>query len=609
MGTTRETGLERAIGAGALLVGLLAGSAAGQATSLASVDVNGEQTEKDSFGGTISLDGRYVGFFCYDNLVDVGEGLLGTNSHVYVRDRLTGAIERLSVNSNEVAGNDYSYGPALSADLRFAAFTSYATNLVPGDTNGPYPDGRDVFVRDRQTGTTERISVDSLEVQANDGESYSPSISADGRYVAFRAVATNLVPGDTNAAADVFVRDRQLGTTERVSVDSLGGQGNGASDVPSMSADGRYVAFFSSATNLVAGDTNGVIDIFVRDRQAGTTVRVNVDSGGAQADGDSYSAVLSGDGRYVAFGSIATNLVAGDTNAAVDVFVRDLPSGTTERVSVDSSGAQGNAASTAGLISADGRFVVFESGASNLVAGDTNTKHDTFVRDRQSGTTERVSVTSTGAEGHNNSNTGGISSDGRYVAFASAANLAETDTNTWYDVYVRDRHYTAMESLCDPGSGSVIACPCANPPSGSGRGCENSASTGGAILAASGVAYLSQDTLVFTTSAERPTATSIVLQGNALLASGVVHGQGVRCAGGTIKRMYTKIASGGSITAPDFGAGDPSVSTRSAALGNAIQPGQSRWYLVYYRDPIVLGGCPPVSTFNATQTGAVVWLP
>jgi hypothetical protein len=155
----------------------------------------------------------------------------------------------------------------------------------------------------------------------------------------------------------------------------------------------------------------------------------------------------------------------------------------------------------------------------------------------------------------------------------------------------------------------VSACPCSNPPAGSGRGCDNSSATGGAALSASGVAYLSIDSLVFATGGEKPSATSILLQGDAPIASGIVFGQGLRCAGGALKRLYTKTASAGSISAPDFGAGDPNVSTRSAQLGDTLQPGSTRWYLVYYRDPLVLGGCPAASTFNATQTGQIRWLP
>jgi hypothetical protein len=151
----------------------------------------------------------------------------------------------------------------------------------------------------------------------------------------------------------------------------------------------------------------------------------------------------------------------------------------------------------------------------------------------------------------------------------------------------------------------VIGCPCSNPPANSPRGCDNSAGTGGAQLTSTGLASLAADSLVFSTNGEKPTATSVVLQGNNANASGIVFGQGVRCATGTLKRLYVKTASGGSITAP--AAGDPSVSARSAALGDPISAGTSRWYAVYYRDPIVLGGCSATSTYNVTQTQAVAW--
>src|SRR5438132_985845 len=210
---------------------------------------------------------------------------------------------RVSVASDGTEGNDVSLGSALSADGRFVAFDSAATDLVAGDTNG----ASDVFVHDRQTGTTERVSVASDGAQGNDSSSRgSPALSADGRFVAFDSDATNLVAGDTNGTTDVFVHDRQTGTTERVSVASGGGtQGNGKSGgffaFPALSADGRFVAFQSDATNLVAGDTNGTTDVFVHDRQTGTTERVSVASAGSQGNGSSAGPVLSADGRFVAF--------------------------------------------------------------------------------------------------------------------------------------------------------------------------------------------------------------------------------------------------------------------------------------------------------------------
>jgi hypothetical protein len=395
-----------------------------------------------------------------------------------------------------------------------------------------------------------------------------------------------------------------------VSVDSAGAQGNGYCYSCSISADGRTAAFESYSSNLVAGDTNGLSDVFVRDRLNATTERVSLDSAGAQGNGDSYASLISADGRYAVFASYATDLVTGDTNGFQDVFVRDRQSGTTERVSVDSAGAQGDGASFPAAITPDGRYVALQSYASNLVTGDTNGFGDVFLRDRQSGTTELVSVDSAGAQGNADSFFPSISTDGRTVAFySSATNFVTGDTNGTYDAFVRDRAYSPFTSLCDPGVGGVIACPCSNPPGAPGRGCDNSSATGGAILSASGIAYLSQDTWVFTTTGEKPTATSIVLQGTTSLVSGMTYGQGVRCVGGTLKRLFVKAASGGSITAPDFGAGDPSVSARSAARGDVIGAGQSRFYLVYYRDPAVLGGCPASRTFNATQTGRVDWSP
>jgi Tol biopolymer transport system component len=229
-----------------------------------------------------------------------------------------GSTERVSVDSAGNQGNNGGDEPAISADGRFVAFVS-ADNLVPGDTN----DNLDIFVHDRKTGATERVSVDSAGNQANViGSTSEAAISADGRFVAFNS-ANNLVPGDTNDNFDIFVHDRKTGATERVSVDSAGNQGNGAA-VAAISADGRFVAFQSVADNLVLGDTNGAIDVFVHDRKTGATERVSVDSAGNQANYESVSPAISGDGRFVAFVSLADNLVPGDTNGTYDVFVHQV---------------------------------------------------------------------------------------------------------------------------------------------------------------------------------------------------------------------------------------------------------------------------------------------
>ena len=255
------------------------------------------------------------------------------------------------------------------------AFASDATNLVTGDTNLR----RDIFVRDLGTETTERISVNGGEVEGN-GDSDGPCISDDGRYVAYQSRASNLVADDSNGTSDVFVRDRDAGTTERVSIQSDGGQGNGASGSCAISSDGRFIAFDSSGSNLVLNDSNGVADAFVHDRQNGTTELVSVNSTGDQGDDHSQAPKVSGDGRFVVFHSVATNLVSGDTNDDRDVFRRDRQGGITERLSVNDAGDQANSESIFPTISGDGQFVTFELAASNLVADDTNGRTDVFVR-------------------------------------------------------------------------------------------------------------------------------------------------------------------------------------------------------------------------------------
>jgi Tol biopolymer transport system component len=579
------------------------GFARAQTTSLVSVDSTGAQGNLESDACSISADGRFVAFSSFaTNLV--GGDTNGWND-IFVHDRQSGATERLSVDSAGGQGNGLSEHPAISADGRYVAFDSGASNLVAGDTNA----ASDIFLHDRQLGTTERVSVDSAGGQGNGGSVY-PVISADGRFVAFESAASNLVATDTNATFDIFVRDRRLGTTERVSLSSGGGQGNSGSGLASISVDGRCVAFRSSSTNLVAGDTNGNDDIFVRDRLLGTTERVSVDTGGSQANGTSAELSISGDGRCVAFLSQASNLVAGDTNGTPDVFVHDRQTGTTERVSVATGGVQTNGASFMPFhfppaLSPDGRFVAFDSSAWNLVAGDTNGTPDIFVHDRRSGTTERVSVDSGGAQGNGTSARPAITPDGRFVAFFSnASNLVAGDTNSTWDVFVRDQGDPPPPVPFCSGDGSSGACPCGNS-GATGHGCENSASTGGALQSATGTSLLSNDTLVLTSSGERPTALSIFLQGTAVVAP-ANFGDGLRCTSGQLKRLYTHNASAGVVSAPQ--PGDPSISARSAALGDVIGVGTTRYYQTYYRDP-VLGFCPnpPGNSWNVSSGLAISW--
>lgn len=408
----------------------------------------------------MSADGRYIAFASRANNLVSGD----TNSaiDIFAYDRVTGAVERISVDSSGAQSNGSSSSAALSADGRFVAFRSTATNLVAGDTNAR----SDVFLRDRQAETTTRVSVSSSGAQANDASS-APSVSEDGRYICFSSAASNLVSGDTNARSDVFVRDRVGETTVRVSTTASGGQvsggaGTGVLTGQAISADGRYVAMESDSTSLVPNDSNGHRDIFVKDVIGGGVGRIS--GSGSQGNADSTAASISADGKYVSFVSSASDLVTGDTNAASDVFRADVATASITRVSIDSSGAQGNGASSdTTALSSSGRYVAFTSSASNLVAGDTNGSGDVFVRDTAAATTSRIDVSTSGAQ-TNPSDTRGpvISSDGRRVAFFSfATNLVTEDTNGQNDVFLRDRAYLVPDKQTLGSSGAHAANPTA----------------------------------------------------------------------------------------------------------------------------------------------------
>ena len=360
-----------------------------------------------------------------------------------------GATTRVSVGPGNAQGNGRSFIPALSADGRYAAFYSDASNLVAGDTNG----ARDVFVRDLQTGETTRVSVSTSGAEAN-GDSFAPALSSDGRFVAFSSSASNLVDGDTNDANDIFVRDRQTDTTSRVSVGVDGSQANGGSDSPSLSGDGRLVAFASAASNIVSGDANNLRDAFVCDRQTGTAVNVSVNTNGTQGDLESATPVLSADGKFVAYQSFADNLIADDENEGADIFVRDLTANTTERVSEYTGHYEAEGDSQRPSISADGRYVAFDSDDWDLVWGDTNDSFDVFVNDRATTVTTRVSVDDSGTQSNGDSFRPSISADGRYVAYYSeASNLVPGDANGATDVFVYDRRSGATKRVSVAAAG------------------------------------------------------------------------------------------------------------------------------------------------------------
>jgi uncharacterized repeat protein (TIGR01451 family) len=352
-----------------------------------------------------------------------------------------GVTEWISVSSDGTGGNNQSDMPAISGDGRFVAFVSLADNLVPDDTNG----FADTFVHDRLTNTTERVSVSGREREGNGhsglvGVAAYPSISGDGRFVAFVSEADNLVSGDRNGNADVFVRDRLLGTTERVSVNSAGEEADIGGEGPAISADGRFVAFQSEAQNLVPGGNPFLFvdQVYVHDRATGTTEIISINDAGEPGNSLNVQADISADGRFVVFSSFAENLVPG-LQSGLQVYLRDRTAGTIERITENAAGEPGDGSSVDPSVSLDGRFVAFQTNSGNLI-GDGNHESHILVKDRLTGAFERVSATSTGEPADLLSEHPDITPDGRFVTFFSlATNLVPGDTNNRRDIFVRDR--------------------------------------------------------------------------------------------------------------------------------------------------------------------------
>jgi hypothetical protein len=554
------------------VLALLSALAAANTMTRLSVDTTwhpGNAASCASFNTTMPMsgDGRYIAFDSLASNLVLGD--TNNSSDVFVQERATGKLVRVSVSSSGAEGNSWSVDPAISSTGRYVVFRSAASNLVANDTNGSEdiflhdrdPDGNgvfdggngvtirisvdssgkqttgicgaptissdgtkvvfvssastlvkgkgdtngspDAFLRNVAAGTTTRVSVDSRGKEANFG-CVTATLSPNGSTVAFSSDSTNLVKGDTNAWRDVFVRDLAANNTVRVSVDSSGAEANGASNISPhcLSDNGNVVAFWSYATNLVANDTNGVGDVFVRDQIAGTTVRASVAWNGAQGDDESTGATIDAMGDRVAFSSLSSNLGFGtdptrdwdvyarflptaetwhisrsptsgvwanDSSSGAtispdgylvqfgsnasdlvnvdfeenghirDVFVRDIIYTSTTYVSALPPGGEGNGYSVATSISANGRYVTFRSVATNLVPFDNNGHQDVFVADRTTGAIVRVSVSSTGAEGDGDSDGGSLSSDGRFVAFASYATNLITPATTSEQVFLRDR--------------------------------------------------------------------------------------------------------------------------------------------------------------------------
>jgi len=343
-----------------------------------SIATDGTQASSDSYGAVISANGQKVAFYSFaSNLVSNDTNV---RTDIFVHDIATATTTRVSVDSGGNQANSFGNGamhPSISADGTRIAFQAHADNLVPNDTNGAF----DVFVHDLATGITTRASVTSTGGEAN-ANCLDACISGDGNHVAFTAQATNMVPGDTNGYDDIFLRDLVDNTTTHVSVADDETAGNQPVNHASVSHDGNRVAFASNSLWWTLDDTNINYDIFVRDIAAGTTVLASRNTAGDVQDGGvDIQGAISSDGTHVAFATAATNLVAGDTPGTVDVFVRNLSTGVTTLASQGPAGIIGNGTSKVPALSSNGNRVAFVSEASNLVTGDTNGVSDLFVHD------------------------------------------------------------------------------------------------------------------------------------------------------------------------------------------------------------------------------------
>lgn len=589
----------------------LAHEAGAQTTERISVDSSGAQADFGNESPVITRDGRYVVFT--SAATNLGPTDTNGETDVYRKDLLTGSVVLVSLDSNGAQGNGSSIAPVISADGRYVAFFSDATNLTAADTNGTL----DVFLRDIVSGTTTLVSHAFGGTQTGNGSSHQQCISSDGRFVAFYSFASDLVVVDLNGGTpDAFVFDRTTGGIRLASSSSTGAQGSGASYEPTtftgpgVSDHGRFVAFTSEAGNLVPGDTNNSTDIFVRDTVLDTTVRASVNADGIQANLDSRSSTISADGRWVAFGSDANNLVPNDTSG-FDYFVKDLRTGAVDRVDVATGGGQGGGGgfhlfpTDFSWISADGRFVNFGIKYANLVPGDTNQKADVFRHDRWLVRTDRLSVDTNGGQADNHSSYSSISADGRTSVFASmATNLVPGDTNAASDLFLRTLPAPSTSFCSGDGAAGTTACPCGNYGSFQ-HGCENSSYTSGGVVFADGTASVTADTITLYAARVRANVLTVFLQATAQVNGGlgIPAGDGIRCVGGTEILLGSHSASAEGLASFGSGVpGDPQVSVK----GRIPPAGTTRHYQGLYRDAAAF--CSS-STFNYTNGMTIVWTP
>ncbi|MGO4525755.1 hypothetical protein AB4097_12920 [Microvirga sp. 2MCAF35] len=411
-----------------------------------STAANGAEANESSSNPHFSPDGRFVVF--NSSATNLVAGDTRDNSDIFLKDLSTGAVTRLSTRLGGAETNGDSYNPRFSPDGHYVVFESTATNLVDGADNNR---STDIFLKNLITGAITRLSTPVGAVEepqyGRELDSFDARFSPDGHYVVFASRAPSLVADDTNnKISDIFLKDLNTGTVTRLSTAANGTAANDDSWNPRFSPNGHFMVFESSASNL-DGDGTGTTDrdsrdIFLKDLSTGAVTRLSTGLGGAETNGDSSNPQFSPDGRYVVFESLATNLASSDTNGKYDIFVKDLSTGAVTRLSTTANGTQANGSSTNARFSPDGRYIVFESDASNLVANDLNGEQDIFVKDLSTGAVTRLSTTATGAEANDLSAEAQFSLDGRYVTFGSlASNLIAGDMNDAFDIFRVDLFY------------------------------------------------------------------------------------------------------------------------------------------------------------------------
>jgi len=444
-----------------------------------SLDTSDGNSDGISRKPALSADGLWVAF--ESSATDLVPGDTNGFVDIFVREIETGATELVSLPTGGGQGDGDSYHTSISNDGRFVIFESDATNLVVGDTNAVRDVF--VVDRQLDTLVRVSVDSDGQQASGPSGTRglwRGSTISGDGRLAVFQSVSSDLVFADTNSLSDIFVHDLLTGATTRANMSVIGGppiQANGSSQDPAISSDGLYVAYRSSANNLVPGDTNGASDIFRTRLSDLSTMRASSSTGGTQANSSCGQPCLSADGNRVAFESFADNIVAGDTNGQIDIFLHDFTAQTTERVSLTWDGQQASGYAQGPAISANGMRVAFTGNSIELIPSGSGIQ-SVYVRDLGAATTERWGEDSAGGIGFAGSSNTSFSANGERLAFLSLAALEPADTNSLHDIYLRE--CSATGSTYCPGLADT--CPCANGGDGE-SGCSNTSGTGALLQA------------------------------------------------------------------------------------------------------------------------------